>query len=120
MYISNLTRETAYIKEIQTNLFFVFTRLKRNTFVFKSTTIFILDCGDPKSILNGKYAVTLFETAVNASKTLNVSQQVAYSCDEGFVFHPESSGVVNCNADTGQFEFLLPECVRRKFEFIKF
>ena len=85
---------------------------------FSLTTIFLLDCGDPESILNGKYKVTSFETAVDASKTLNVSQQVEYSCYEGFVFHPESSGEVNCNADTGRFEPLLPECVRRKFEFI--
>ena len=51
---------------------------------------------------------------MNATNILNVTQKVLYSCKEGFVFHPDSTGLLECNA--GKFEPSLPECERRKFE----
>ena len=51
---------------------------------------------------------------MNATNILNVTQRVLYSCKEGFVFHPDSTGLLECNA--GKFEPSLPECERRKFE----
>ena len=72
------------------------------------------DCGNPQSIKDGNFTVTSYETVVNATNILNVTQKVLYSCKEGFVFHPDSTGLLECNA--GKFEPSLPECERRKLE----
>ena len=77
--------------------------------------IFLLDCGVPKHIDNGNFTTPLYEEVKRAKGLVKIIFQVEYSCNEGFVIHPDStSAVLNCNVNNGQFEPLLPECVRRK------
>ena len=53
---------------------------------------------------------------MNAANSVEVAQQVTYLCEEGFAFHPKSTGVLVCNATNGEFEPSLPECEKRKFK----
>ena len=87
----------------------------------KSTSINVVDCGEPHTIPNGAYKVLVkVDVVTEDMKSHVLRQQVNYSCNTGFVNAFTMETTLNCNGSSGNFQPELPQCLTSKYIRVQF